>query len=577
MLCARGARRSATLFCVPTSLPLLVVADPPHATHELIAALARAGASPHGVADLSCEVLARELAAHRPALVLAMLEPGSRQLAQLDRALGVDPSRAFTPVALVSTRRDLAPFASQLRSGVVALWEPGSAASVVQRVFTLMAELPRRSGQSHAGLSIPERALLWEFLRSTRRTGALRLGPEKSGDGTALLVNGELQEARSGELTGTEALRAILTHPREPLTFCEVSGFPGAGASVVLRIDAPDDELPVLTGQLVEEPEEEPRVRGIPLLLVDDDPELCRMFSILFRRHGFEVTTASDGVEGYEKACTSAFALIVADLNMPRMDGWGLLRLLREDFRTRELPVAFLSCHDDYRESLKALNSGAQAYFSKSLRLEALAAQVRSLLEPATRLRAQLSRGEPTALPLQQLGAQTVLWMAQGLSLTGLIEARDGFSSYQVVLDAGAPRHASMQSGRHVVQGERAFQAFVASRDAQGQFTPGPSFVQRSLLDPLPVLLARAQAALNAHEQQLREVALIEARHVSVDPALYEVYAQVGPRAWLETARLICEERLPPREVIGRVELSPIEVEETIRDLVRRGVVNLRA
>ena len=52
---------------------------------------------------------------------------------------------------------------------------------------------------------------------------------------------------------------------------------------------------------------------------------------------------------------SSQFDLVVTDLNMPRMDGWGMLRLLRDDFRTRELPVAFLSCHDDYRESLKAL------------------------------------------------------------------------------------------------------------------------------------------------------------------------------------------------------------------------------
>jgi hypothetical protein len=51
----------------------------------------------------------------------------------------------------------------------------------------------------------------------------------------------------------------------------------------------------------------------------------------------------------------------------------------------------------------------------------------------------------------------------------------------------------------------------------------------------------------------------------------------VGPRQWLETARLICEEKLPPREIISRVDASPIEVEETLRDLVRRGVVSLRS
>ena len=119
-----------------------------------------------------------------------------------------------------------------------------------------------------------------------------------------------------------------------------------------------------------------------PILLVDDDEELCRMFASLFRRRGFAVTTAPDGMAGYEAALAGGFALLIADLNMPRMDGWGLLRLIRDDYRTRELPVAMLSCQDDYRESLKALDAGAQAYFPKTLRLDALVTHVQSLLQP---------------------------------------------------------------------------------------------------------------------------------------------------------------------------------------------------
>src|SRR5207253_16628 len=108
-----------------------------------------------------------------------------------------------------------------------------------------------------------------------------------------------------------------------------------------------------------------PRDPPIKLLLVDDDESLCRMFSTLFTKHGFQVTTAFDGIEGYETALRGEFDTIIADLNMPRMDGWGMLRLLRDDYRTREMPIAFLSCHDDYREQLRAQNAGAQAYFAK--------------------------------------------------------------------------------------------------------------------------------------------------------------------------------------------------------------------
>jgi hypothetical protein len=61
----------------------------------------------------------------------------------------------------------------------------------------------------------------------------------------------------------------------------------------------------------------------VPILLVDDDEELCRMFGALFRRKGFDVTTSQDGLAGYEAAVSGAFELLIADLNMPKMDGWG--------------------------------------------------------------------------------------------------------------------------------------------------------------------------------------------------------------------------------------------------------------
>ena len=47
-------------------------------------------------------------------------------------------------------------------------------------------------------------------------------------------------------------------------------------------------------------------------------------------------------------------------------------------------------------------------------------------------------------------------------------------------------------------------------------------------------------------------------------------------KVYLEIARLICEEKLTPREVIARVEMSPVDIEETMKDLLRRGVVTLK-
>ncbi|MGO8969527.1 MAG: response regulator [Myxococcaceae bacterium] len=311
------------------------------------------------------------------------------------------------------------------------------------------------------------------------------------------------------------------------------------------------------------------------LLLVDDDAELCRMFAQFFRRLGYSVTTASDGVAGFEAALGGEFDLIIADLNMPKLDGWGLLTALREDHRTHEVPFALLSCQDDYREQLKALDAGAQAYFPKTLRLDALAESVKQLLTPRAQADAAMASGKVSTLPVGALGLGWVLRAVAAHGMTGKLRGRDSWASYEVHFRKGSGVHAQAQTGGHQAVGERALNAFVASRCAEATWTAGDAAPRQTLMLPMAQLLDRAAELLNENAEKLRDANLVNpgAIHVNVD--LYRVYAQNGPKNWLETARLLCEEKLSPREVLSRVDDSPIEVEETLRDLVRRGVVSL--
>jgi DNA-binding response OmpR family regulator len=313
------------------------------------------------------------------------------------------------------------------------------------------------------------------------------------------------------------------------------------------------------------------------VLLVDDDAELCRMFAQFFRRLGYTVTTAADGVAGFEAALTGDFALIIADLNMPKLDGWGLLTALREDHRTREVPFALLSCQDDYREQLKALDAGAQAYFPKTLRLDALAESVKQLLTPRAQAAAAMASGKLSTLPVGTLGLGWVLRALAAHGMTGRLRGRDSFATYEVHFRRGAGVHAQAQTGGHQAVGERALNAFVASRCAEATWTAGDAAPRQTLMLPVAQLLDRAATLLNENAEKLRDGALVNPGSIHVNVDLYRVYAQNGPKNWLETARLLCEEKLSPREVLSRVDESPIEVEETLRDLVRRGVVSLGA
>lgn len=79
------------------------------------------------------------------------------------------------------------------------------------------------------------------------------------------------------------------------------------------------------------------------LLLVDDEPHVTIVLSRKLEREGYEVQTARDGEEGYRTAATYRPDLVVSDLQMPRVDGLGMARLLAGDPATAKIPILMLS------------------------------------------------------------------------------------------------------------------------------------------------------------------------------------------------------------------------------------------
>lgn len=238
------------------------------------------------------------------------------------------------------------------------------------------------------------------------------------------------------------------------------------------------------------------------------------------------------------------------------------------------MPFALLSCQNGYREQLKALDAGAQAYLPKTLRLDDLAEAVKQLLTPRAQAHAAMGAGKVSTLPVGTLGLGWVLRALAAHGMTGRLRGRDSWATYEVHFRKGSGVHAQAQTGGHQAVGERALNAFVASRCAEATWTAGDTAPRQTLMLPVGQLIERAAELLNENSQKLRDAHLVTPGAISVNADLYRVYAQNGPKGWLETARLLCEEKLSPREVLSRLDESPLDVEETLRDLVRRGVVS---
>jgi hypothetical protein len=178
---------------------------------------------------------------------------------------------------------------------------------------------------------------------------------------------------------------------------------------------------------------------------------------------------------------------------------------------------------------------------------------------------------------LSHVGPQWALKELCRAGVRGRLDAKDNWASYQLYVRDGELIHAHAQSGRHALDGERALHGYVASRGAEGAVAFGEFPSQRTITAPVGEALQRAATLLNENERNLREGLMVSGKEIHVNADLYKLYAQVGPRPWLEIARMLCEEKLTPREVLERSPLSPLEVEEALRDLIRRGVVRLTA
>ena len=121
-------------------------------------------------------------------------------------------------------------------------------------------------------------------------------------------------------------------------------------------------------------------MRQPTVLVVDDDPDARRMYSEFLRSRGWTVFTAGDGRIGLDKISDLTPDLIVLDLAMPRVDGWTVLKQMRESSWTIHIPVVVVTALQNVRD--ETLRSGAAAYLTKPCTPDVLWLQICALLDP---------------------------------------------------------------------------------------------------------------------------------------------------------------------------------------------------
>ena len=121
------------------------------------------------------------------------------------------------------------------------------------------------------------------------------------------------------------------------------------------------------------------------LLLIDDDPNLILLVKDYLEFRGYNVDTAENGREALEVLDNLIPDMIICDVMMPEMDGYTLVKHIREEAVTNRIPVLFLSAKGQSQDRVKGLNEGADVYMSKPFEPEELVAQVESSLKQIKR------------------------------------------------------------------------------------------------------------------------------------------------------------------------------------------------
>jgi len=122
-------------------------------------------------------------------------------------------------------------------------------------------------------------------------------------------------------------------------------------------------------------------VSGARILVVDDQEDIREMARLVLADAGFEVVTASSGEDALRLARGTAFDLVLLDINMPGLDGWSTLKLLRADDATEDLPVAMFSVKSEVRDKMTSLQDGAVDFIAKPFPVDELVRRVSRIVE----------------------------------------------------------------------------------------------------------------------------------------------------------------------------------------------------
>jgi CheY-like chemotaxis protein len=250
--------------------------------------------------------------------------------------------------------------------------------SIVE-VLTMNAELERRIGAGATADRIAEAARangmqsLWEsglrhvLLGETTVEELLRVTDVPPDEAGPPVSRATPTQGIPIHTSGNGA--AVATPPPGPVV--AVTSAAELSFDLVEDMAPPEPVLPRVPGQAG---------HGRCVLLVEDEDQLRRVMKDLLERDGYKVAEARDGAQALDEVDRNAPDLIMLDLNLPGLDGYGVLQRLRSRPSTSQIPVIVLTAKGDEDNEVRVFQLGADDFLTKPFRARALTARLEAVL-----------------------------------------------------------------------------------------------------------------------------------------------------------------------------------------------------
>ena len=194
------------------------------------------------------------------------------------------------------------------------------------------------------------------------------------------------------------------------------------------------------------------------ILIVDDEENIRHLLRLAFE-DGFEVVEAVDGMDAFDKALELKPHIILSDIMMPRLDGYGLYRKIKSRPETASIPFVFLSAKKDVDERVAGLEMGADDYITKPFSIKELKAKVRSITKKINDMK---ELGSLEGL-LREVDLVDVIQLIEMGRKTGMLLLESSWGPGRVYFDHGGPVYAMTERWK----GIEAFYTMLSWKDGR--------------------------------------------------------------------------------------------------------------